>query len=135
MVSKPTQECFHDELIEFMFQKDAAGRIDAMKCLTLWFGKSNDTDIENQTRFGTHVENTLRGDYDSWKSTARCCLALMILIDQFPRNIFRHTVRSFQGDPAARTIAYTGHDWLAELEPEHCVFVPCLIFFTPRERR
>jgi len=98
-----------------------------MGCLGLWFGKSNDTDIEIKTRFGHHVTAALAGALDDWKRTPRGCLALMILVDQFPRNIYRHTVQSFTGDKLARTIVDAPHNWLESLEPEECIFVPCLI--------
>lgn len=103
-------ETLQNELIEFMFLRDSAGRLDVMRCLGLWFGKSNDTDIEIKKRFGSHVEGALRGDYDHWKKTPKGCLALMILVDQFPRNIYRHTIHSFDGDKVARTIVDEPHD-------------------------
>lgn len=81
-----------------MLLRDPSGKLDVMRCLGLWFGKSNDTDITIKTRFGARVEIALSGSYSSWKSSPRGCLALMILIDQLPRNIYRHTVQSFSGD-------------------------------------
>jgi uncharacterized protein (DUF924 family) len=120
-------EALQNELIQFMFLRDDSGTLDVMKCLGLWFGKSNNTDIEISTRFGSHVSAALTGAYDGWKKTPRGCLALMILIDQFPRNIYRHTVQSFAGDKMARAIVDAPHDWLRVLKPEECIFVPCLI--------
>lgn len=121
-------EALQDELIEFMFRRCPDGQLDAIACLKLWFGKSDDTDIEIRTRFGTHVAHALNGGYSEWNQSARGCLAHMILVDQFPRNIYRHTVKSFvPGDNIARGIAYTGHNWLDLLRPEECIFVPCLI--------
>jgi uncharacterized protein (DUF924 family)/Ca2+-binding EF-hand superfamily protein len=120
-------EALQNELVEFMFLRDETGALDVMGCLGLWFGKSNDTDIEIKTRFGKHVETALQGGYNSWKKTPRGCLALMILVDQFPRNIYRHTVHSFDGDNMARKIVDEPHDWFHVLKPEECIFVPCLI--------
>jgi uncharacterized protein (DUF924 family) len=120
-------EALQDELIQFMFLRDGSGTLDVMKCLGLWFGKRNDTDIEIKTRFGGHVAAALTGVYDEWKKTPRGCLALMILVDQFPRNIYRHTVQSFAGDNMARTIVDVSHNWIQVLKPEECIFVPCLI--------
>lgn len=120
-------EVLQNELIEFMFLRGPDGALDVMRCLGLWFGKSNDTDIEIKTRFGSHVAAALEGGYDGWKKTPRGCLALMILVDQFPRNIYRHTIQSFAGDKTARTIVDEPHDWLQVLKPEECLFVPCLI--------
>ncbi|KAF2671020.1 EF-hand [Microthyrium microscopicum] len=119
-------EILQEELIQFMFLRNPVGTLDVMKCLGLWFGKSNETDIEIKTRFGDHVAKALSGGYDSWKATPRGCLALMILVDQFPRNIYRHTIQSFAGDRMARKIV-DEHQWLEVLKPEECIFVPCLI--------
>jgi uncharacterized protein (DUF924 family)/Ca2+-binding EF-hand superfamily protein len=120
-------EHLQEELISFMFLRHEDGTLDVMRCLGLWFGKSNDTDIEINHRFGAHVSSALQGDYESWKATPRGCLALMILVDQFPRNIYRHTIQSFAGDNMARTIVDAPHKWLSVLKPEECIFVPCLI--------
>jgi uncharacterized protein (DUF924 family)/Ca2+-binding EF-hand superfamily protein len=120
-------QALQEELISFMFLRDSHGKLDVMQCLTLWFGKSNETDIAIQSRFGEHVALALQGGYDEWKATPRGCLALMILIDQFPRNIYRHTIHSFDGDKMARTIVDMPHDWINVLAPEECIFVPCLI--------
>jgi uncharacterized protein (DUF924 family)/Ca2+-binding EF-hand superfamily protein len=120
-------EKIQNELIQFMFKQDSSGKLDVMGCLGLWFGKGHDTDNEIKSRFGDLVGKALKGELDAWKETPRGCLALMILVDQFPRNIYRHTVHSFDGDMAARAIAYSREDWLDVLTPEECIFVPCLI--------
>jgi uncharacterized protein (DUF924 family)/Ca2+-binding EF-hand superfamily protein len=124
------EKLLQDELISFMFRRGSGpdSPLDAMACLRLWFGKSNDTDIEIESRFGSHVAAALEGKLGHWRKTPRGCLALMILIDQFPRNIYRHTVRSFAGDKMSRNMVYnSGHDWLQALTPEECLFVPCLV--------
>jgi len=121
-------ESLQNELISFMFLHDSSSQLDVMSCLQLWFGKSNDTDIQIQERFGTYVASAIRGGLDHWRATPRGCLALMTLVDQFPRNIYRHAVNSFARDKRSREMVYTaGHDWLQVLRPEECIFVPCLI--------
>jgi uncharacterized protein (DUF924 family)/Ca2+-binding EF-hand superfamily protein len=122
------EEAFQNEIINFMFLRDSNGSLNVMDCLQLWFGKFNDTDIEIRERFGSHVATALRGKLDHWRNTPRGYLALMILIDQFPRNIYRHTIRMFAGDSMSKNMVYTSHhDWLKVLKPEECLFVPCLI--------
>lgn len=120
-------EAQQDEIIQFMFLRTQTGALDAMQCLKHWFGKSNETDNEINSRFGESVASALEGGFDEWKKTPRGCLALMILVDQFPRNIYRHTARSFDGDKIARGIVDAGFKWLDVLKPEECLFVPCLI--------
>ena len=115
------------DIISFMFIRDETGEIKVIECLKLWFGKDNDTDNTIRDRFGTLVEQALDGQLDHWMDTPQGALALMILIDQFPRNIYRHTVEMFAGDHRARQIVSCGHDWLSVLRPEECLFIPCLI--------
>ncbi|KAE9365747.1 hypothetical protein N431DRAFT_472344 [Stipitochalara longipes BDJ] len=120
-------EAIHNELIRFIFLRDESGGLNVMEFLGLWFGKSNDTDIEIKTLFRHHFAAALTSAYNDWKITPRGCLALMILIHQFPQNIYRYTVQSFAGDKIARTIVDAPHYWLHNLDPEECIFVPCLI--------
>lgn len=115
------------ELIDYMFLRDDKGTIDAFACLELWFGKSHGTDNEIRSRYGNLVERAIDGQIDSWMETARGCLALMILVDQFPRNIYRHTVRMYDGDKKAMEIVAQGLNWQEELTPEQCLFMPCLV--------
>jgi uncharacterized protein (DUF924 family) len=108
-------KALQNELISFMFRREPGPHspLDAMSCLRLWVGKSNGTDIDIETRFRPHGAIALEGKLDYWQKTPLRCLALMILIDQFPRNIYRHTVRSFARDARSREMVYrSGHDWL-----------------------
>lgn len=71
----------------------------------LWFSKSNATDQLIRERFGDVLESALRNDLDSWQTSARDAVALIIVLDQFARNIYRGTPRSFAGDSEALRIA------------------------------
>lgn len=122
-----TNESVQQELIRYMFRRDANGQYDAMACLQLWFGKSHDTDNEIRHRFGDYVQRAIAGALDHWMETPHGCVALMILLDQFPRNLYRHTVQMYSGDRKAMQIVAQKHDWQAELTPEEYLFVPCLI--------
>ena len=64
------------------------------ECLRLWFGKSEQTDQEIWTRFGADVALATKGHYDHWALDVdhpRLLVALVILLDQFPRNMYRDT--------------------------------------------
>ena len=120
-------EQLQQDLTNFMFLRDAAGNLDALSCLSLWFGKSHDTDNEIRKQYGELVEQAIAGQLDHWMETSRGCLALMILVDQFPRNLYRHTIHMYDGDLKAMEIVAQNHDWQADLTPEECLFMPCLI--------
>jgi uncharacterized protein (DUF924 family) len=70
-----------------------------------WFRKDDAFDSEFRARFlGAH-EAATRGDLDDWAADAAGALALLILLDQFPRNAFRGAPRMFESDAKARAVA------------------------------
>ena len=71
----------------------------------IWFIKKNEFDREVQLRFFNDYEQAAAGELDSWKSTPLSCLALILLLDQFPRNMFRGTARAFATDWQALSAA------------------------------
>jgi len=90
-----------------------------------WFEKSRSFDDEVRRRFlGLHEEGA-RGDLVSWKERTGDCLALIVLLDQFPRNMFRDTPRAFATDglalEAARHALAQGYD--RTLQPLERMFV------------
>jgi uncharacterized protein (DUF924 family) len=70
-----------------------------------WFEKSAAFDAEIGVRFGGVVEDAAAGRLDAWRRTPLAALALVITLDQFPRNMFRDTPRAFATDPRARAVA------------------------------
>lgn len=66
-----------------------------------WFKKDENFDSEVKNNFGDLVEDALFGYLNSWHRTLDGCIAFIILTDQFTRNIFRGTPRSFSGDKLA----------------------------------
>jgi uncharacterized protein (DUF924 family) len=71
----------------------------------LWFTKRAATDDEIRGRFGALIEAALHGDLETWRATPRGTLALIVLLDQFTRNVFRDTPRAFAGDAQALAMA------------------------------
>ena len=70
-----------------------------------WFNKDAAFDDDIRRRFlGLH-EDAAAGRLSRWETTAEGALALLILLDQFPRNMFRGQARAFATDPLARAIA------------------------------
>ena len=79
-----------------------------------WFARDEAFDALFRERFEVAHHATARRALDSWAETAEGALALLILLDQFPRNAFRGTGHAFATDPLARTFAEqalaAGHD-------------------------
>ena len=70
-----------------------------------WFRKDPAFDAELEARLRPCHETAATGDLSDWDSTPEGALALLILLDQVPRNIFRGSARAFATDPLARAVA------------------------------
>jgi uncharacterized protein (DUF924 family) len=105
------------QVISFWF---ANGERDAR-----WFEKSEAFDAEVRTRFLALHEEAASGELDAWKEASGDCLALIVVLDQFPRNMFRGTARAFATDrralEAARHAVANGYD--RSMTPSQRMFV------------
>ena len=79
-----------------------------------WFEKDPAFDDAIRLKFEPSHHAAARGEYDAWIETAEGALALLILLDQFPRNLYRGSAHQFATDSIARKIAAEaiarGHD-------------------------
>jgi uncharacterized protein (DUF924 family) len=82
--------------------------------MKLWFpGDTAPEDLAKldgiiRARFGSLVERAAKGDLASWADSPRRCLSLVMLLDQFPRNIYRRTARAFATDQQALAATLSG---------------------------
>lgn len=72
---------------------------------SLWFAKDAAFDRRFRDRFLAAHESAVRGELADWSNTADGSLALVLLLDQFPRNAFRGTPRMYATDALAREVA------------------------------
>ena len=70
-----------------------------------WFKKYENFDQMIENRFSSAIEDALEGKLDSWEETETGCLALIILLDQLTRNVFRDTPGAFAGDKRALALS------------------------------
>jgi uncharacterized protein (DUF924 family) len=70
-----------------------------------WFEKDAAFDREIAERFMARHEAAAAGALAAWEATPEGALALLLLLDQFPRNMFRASARAFAADPLARAVA------------------------------
>ncbi len=71
----------------------------------LWFEKSADFDALVRDRFLDVYAAAAGGKLDAWSERPLAALALVVALDQFPRNMFRGTARAFATDPQALAVA------------------------------
>lgn len=72
---------------------------------SLWFRGGPAVDAEITARFNQTVVAAAAGELDAWAETPTGALALIVLLDQFTRNIYRGTAQMYDADPKARALA------------------------------
>ena len=90
-----------DEILDFWF----GGEAERGTFRDVWFEKNEDFDREISSRFRKDYERAAAGGLEDWQNSERGCLALILLLDQFPRNMFRGDARAFATDHRARAVA------------------------------
>jgi len=90
-----------DEILEFWFGNCAETAAKARKA---WFIKNSEFDQSIRTHFQDDYQKAAAGELDHWQQTAPGCVALILLLDQFPRNMFRSDPRAFATDLQSQAI-------------------------------
>lgn len=91
----------------------------------VWFGEDEETDAEIKQQFSGDLEKAIGKEYDFWQETARGQLALILLLDQFSRHIYRNTPQAFAQDPNALTICLQG----VSVEADHSLSLIERVFY------
>ena len=112
-------------LLEWWFGNSESPNEVAAEKGRLWFGKHDSQDLEARTRFGDWVEQALAGGLTEWAQRPEGWLALVLLLDQLPRMIYRDTPKSFSGDLKAQALVAQGiaADFDRQLRPIQRVFI------------
>ena len=85
-----------EEVLNFWFAEDMDRK---------WYMKDPEFDQEVERRLLPLYEKASRGELKNWEDTVEGCLALCILMDQAPRNLFRDNPKAFATDSSALAIA------------------------------
>ena len=102
------------EVLKFWFELDRKA----------WFEKNDAFDEELRRRFLALYELGSAGKLASWKQAPASCLALIVLLDQFARNMFRGSAKAFAADPLAReaTCVILDNGWDKAMTPDQRLF-------------
>ncbi|MNF59455.1 hypothetical protein D3C85_1034220 [compost metagenome] len=115
-------------LLDWWFGPEASATQVAAARQRLWFGKKDSQDAEARERFGGLVEQALDSGLGDWAEQPDGWLALILLLDQLPRMIFRDSPRAYAGDARAQALVAQGlaRGLERDLAPIRQVFI-CLV--------
>lgn len=95
-----------------------------------WFEKDSDFDRAIRFRFAPAIAAAREGRLDPWIETAKTCLSLILLIDQFSRNVFRDSPLAWSGDWRAlgcsREAVACGHDRDLDIDERKFLYMPMM---------
>jgi uncharacterized protein (DUF924 family) len=113
-------------VLDFWF--GAPGSLEYGKPREAWFKKSDDFDARIRERFLPAYEAAAAGQWAQWRDSPLTLLALIIVLDQFPRNMFRESPRAFATDAmaldAARRMTAMGWDVRLNAVQRQFVYLP-----------
>jgi uncharacterized protein (DUF924 family) len=95
-----------------------------------WYKQDDALDDTIRERWGPTWERAAAGDFTGWMASPKSSLALLILLDQFPRNMFRGSGRAFKTDARAVDVAkqsiLRGHDQRIPLPERQFFYLPLM---------
>lgn len=117
-----------DTILSFWFGSlDADGKADPTHAAR-WWRKDDAFDREIRERFEATWQTTVTGEHESWLATPEGRLAYVIVLDQFPRNMFRGSAQAFASDARALATARQGvelgHDRKLHGEQRAFLYMP-----------
>ncbi len=113
-----------ESLLAFWFGASASDPAELGARVPRWFSSTPEQDAEIRARFGSLPDRALRGELDGWQQDPRHAVALLIVLDQLPRNLRRGEPGAFACDARALEVCLA---WLdaggdRELSPVFSVF-------------
>ena len=97
-----------DAILQFWFKEQTLSAPQIDHRMDLWFGEDPEFDKEIEKEFGNDVANASSGNLDHWAHKPDGRLALILLLDQFRRNIYRNTAKAFEKDSVALKLCVEG---------------------------
>lgn len=119
-----------EEIMDYWFGDIQVADLPGNERTALWFGGSDEIDTDIRERFGDILEEAIDGALDEWAEAARGRLALIILLDQFSRNIFRNSSRAFLQDEQSLALCFEG---IQKKQDHELALIQRVFFYMPLE--
>jgi uncharacterized protein (DUF924 family) len=97
-----------DAVLTFWFREQRLSAPQIDQRMDIWFGEDKGCDLDCKTQFSGDVALASEGKLDHWADEPRGRLALILVLDQFRRNIYRGTADAFSKDKAALKLCVEG---------------------------
>jgi uncharacterized protein (DUF924 family) len=120
-----------DAILAFWFKEQELSGPKIDQRMDIWFGEDPVFDHEIEKEFAGDVENASEGRLDHWAHKSRGRLALILLLDQFRRNMYRNTTESFSQDRAALKLCVEG---AMEKKDKGLTPIQRVFFYMPLQR-
>ncbi len=98
------------DIHQFWFQESLTNPQELENCKAEWFGGSRSFDDTIRRAYSDLPDRALNNEFDHWQSDPLFATSLILILDQFPRNMYRGTARSFAYDDKARRVAQVAID-------------------------
>lgn len=96
------------EILHYWFGESAENALPSKERTALWFAGDPATDAEIKQKFYADYTKATKDAYADWEKDPRGTLALIILLDQFSRHIYRNTAQAFEQDRKALNYCLKG---------------------------
>lgn len=116
------------ELLDVWFGNLGSADLPTSDRTNLWFGDNEEVKRQLLDQFIGEFEAAKAGDLESWSKTPRGRLALIILLDQFPRYLYRRSKGAFECDQNAQTLCVEG---LREKMDQSLTLIERVFFYMP----
>lgn len=117
-------------ILQFWFGSPLEQDWPANDCSKLWFGGGAELDTRIRERFGALVQQAQAGGLNDWEAAVPQRLALLLLLDQFSRHVYRGTALAFAGDHRAQQLVLQslalGHDHLLPTVGRVFLYMPLM---------
>ncbi len=97
-----------EDILKFWFGRVEETIVPSEHRARIWFSESTEVDVEIKTQFTEDLGRASEGEYDHWTEAPRGQLALIILLDQYSRHIYRNDKRAYAQDGKALSICVQG---------------------------
>lgn len=106
LLMKPNEKI--EDILDFWFGRVEETIVPSENRAKIWFGESSKIDLEIKEHFSDDLKSASMGEHDAWCETPRGQLALIILLNQYSRHIYRNSKQAYSQDEMALTICLEG---------------------------